>query len=83
MQRAKVLGHAVASAKHATMEGTTLLVAQPLDPQGNPDGDPYLVGDRLGTGIGQTAIISSDGKFAQETLGRTTPVRFMVIGIED
>jgi microcompartment protein CcmK/EutM len=83
MQRAVVLGRVVAPAKHPTMAGATLLVVQPLGPDDLADGDPYLVVDRLGAGAGQTAIISSDGKHAQETLGKTTPVRFMTIGIED
>jgi len=83
MQLAIVLGRAVAPAKHETMQGSRLLVVQPLGPTGRIDGDPHLVVDPLGASVGQTAIISSDGKFAQESLGKTTPVRFMVVGLDD
>ena len=83
MQLAIVLGTAVAPAKHETLQGTRILVVQPIGPTGRMDGDPHLVVDPLGASVGQTAIISSDGKFAQESLGKTTPVRFMVIGLDD
>ena len=83
MQRARVLGQAISTVKHPTMEGHRLLVAQPLDTRGKADGDPFLVVDALGASAGHVALVSSDGKFAQETLGKTTPVRFTVIGLED
>jgi Carbon dioxide concentrating mechanism/carboxysome shell protein len=83
MQRAIVLGTAVAPAKHETMEGSRLLIVQPLGPAGKADGEPYLVVDPMGAGVGQVAIISSDGRFAQETLGKTTPVRFTIVGLQD
>jgi ethanolamine utilization protein EutN len=83
MQLAIVLGTAVAPAKHETMVGTRILVVQPIGPTGRMDGDPHLVVDPLGASVGQTAIISSDGRFAQESFGKTTPVRYMVIGLKD
>jgi ethanolamine utilization protein EutN len=83
MQLAIVLGTAVAPAKHITMEGTRLLVVQPIGPTGRLDGDPHLVVDPMGASVGQTAIISSDGRFAQETYGKTTPIRYTVIGLKD
>ena len=83
MQLAIVLGTAVAPAKHETMVGTRILVVQPIGPTGRMDGDPHLVVDPLGASVGQTAIISSDGRFAQESFGKTTPVRYTVIGLKD
>ena len=83
MQRAVALGHAVATAKHATLAGVRLMVMQPLGPGDRPDGDPLLAADPLGVGIGHWAIISSDGKHAQTLFGKTTPCRFVVVGLED
>ena len=41
MQLAIVLGRAVAPAKHETMQGSRLLVVQPIGPTGRIDGDPH------------------------------------------
>lgn len=84
MQRARVIGHAVATIKHPSMKGQRLLVMQPLTPAETPDGDPILVVDTLGAGIGSAAIITSDGRWARESVGSDqTPVRYTTIGLED
>jgi len=81
----RVLGTATSTVKHASLEGWKLLLVQPLGPDGrSPDGDPVLVVDALGAGVGQEVIISSDGKGTRELLGSdTTPARWAVIGIRD
>ncbi len=84
MQIAHVLGSAVSTVKHPSMEGWKLSVVQPLDADGRPDGFPALAVDRLGSGPGETVIISSDGKFTRELLGvDNSPVRWSVLGIAD
>ena len=83
MLRALAIGHATATAKHATMAGVRLLLMQPVGPAGQADGDPLLVADQLGAGAGQMALISSDGKHTQALFGKTTPVRYATIGLED
>jgi len=66
------------------MEGWKLLVVQPLEPGGQPDGDPMLAIDSLGAGTGDTVIISSDGQGTRELVGHgNTPVRWSVVGIVD
>jgi len=85
MLAGRVLGTATSTVRHPSMEGWKLLLVQPYAPDGcSPDGDPVLVVDALGAGIGQKVIISSDGKGTRELLGsETTPVRWSVIGIKD
>lgn len=84
MQRALVVGKAIATTKHPSLEGWRLLLMQPLDPRGKPDGDPQLVIDNLGAAVGAIAIISSDGKGARELLGsKQSPARYLVVGLED
>ena len=83
MQRALAIGHAVATAKHATLAGVKLLLVQPLGPGDRPDGEPFLAADQLGAGAGQMTIVSSDGKHAQTLFGKTTPCRYVVVGLED
>lgn len=85
MQAGKVVGSATSTVKHPSMEGWKLLVVQPLLSDGaSPDGDAVLAVDALGAGVGETVIISSDGKGTRELLGNdNTPVRWSVIGIAD
>ena len=80
-----VIGTATATLRHASMRGWRLLVVQPLLADGRtPDGDPLLAVDALGAGVGETVIVSSDGRGTRELLqSDTTPVRWSVIGIPD
>jgi ethanolamine utilization protein EutN len=85
MQLARVLGSAVATVKHPSMNGCKLLVAQPLAAdERSVDGDPLLVVDFLGAGRGETVIITNDGRVARELLKNdTTPVRWTTVGIRN
>lgn len=85
MQTARVIGNTTATVRHPSMQGWKLMVVQPLGPDGrSPDGDPLVVVDNLGAGIGEKVIISSDGKGTRELLkSETTPVRWSVMGIVD
>ena len=81
----KVIGTAVATMKHTSMEGCKLLVVQPLMADRRaPDGDPLVVVDGVGAGVGVRVVLTSDGQGARQMLGvEATPVRWTVIGIED
>jgi ethanolamine utilization protein EutN len=84
MQQARVVGTAVSTTKHPSMKGWKLLVVQPLGIHGQADGDPALVIDQVGAGIGDTVLISSDGKGARQMVGDPkSPVRWFVMGICD
>lgn len=85
MLSGRVVGIATATVKHPSMLGWKLLLVQPYAPDGRtPDGDPVLAVDRLGAGIGEEVVITSDGKGTRELLqSDTTPVRWSVIGIVD
>ena len=84
MQLATVLGHATSTVKHPTLTGWKLLVVQPLDTHGGPDGTPVLAIDDLGARRGDRVILTSDGKGVRELMkSDNTPVRWAVIGIAD
>ena len=85
MQVGLVVGNATATIKHASFRGARFLLVQPYLSDGKaPDGDPQLCVDFLGAGIGETVVISSDGKFTREVLkSDATPARWTVIGIKD
>lgn len=84
MQQARVVGTAVSTAKHPSMKGWRLLVVKPLGIHQQADGDPFLVIDHLGAGVGDMVLISSDGKGVRNLIGdQKTPVRWFVMGICD
>jgi ethanolamine utilization protein EutN len=84
MQLARVQGSATATIKHPSLEGQRLLVGQRMDAAGQPGGDPQLIVDQLGAGVGDTVMISSDGRGLRELLGDgTSPARWYTLGIVD
>jgi ethanolamine utilization protein EutN len=84
MQLGRVIGHATATIKHPSMNGWRLAVVQMLNARREPDADPVIAADSLGSGIGQVVILNSDGKAARELIGHDkSPVRWFVIGISD
>ncbi len=80
-----VIGTAVSTVKHRSMQGHKLLVVQPLMADRiSPDGDPLIAVDGVGAGTGQRVMLTSDGRGARELLGAdATPVRWTVVAIED
>lgn len=82
---ARVMGSAVATVKHPSMEGWKLLLVMALQADGRTvEGDPILVVDSVGAGRGEMVVITSDGIGARELLkSDTTPVRWSVLGIRD
>jgi len=84
VQLARVIGHAVSTVKHPSMQGWRLLVVQALDPEGKPDGEPLLAIDSLGAGADDRVIISNDGAGARQMVDvKNSPVRWFVMGIQD
>ena len=83
MQLAKVLGTVVAERKHEALAGVKLLVIQPHDHTGAPDGPPIVAADALQAGTGDT-IQWVTGREAALALPSTyTPVDCAVVAIVD
>ena len=85
MYYGRVVGSATATVKHASMEGSKLLLVMALQADGRtPEGDPILAVDRLGAGHDETVLITSDGIGTRELLqSKTSPVRWSVLAIPD
>jgi len=85
MYTGRVVGKATATVKHPSMKGARLLLVMALMADGRSiEGDPILVVDRLGAGVGEEVVITSDGIGTRELLGdKTSPVRWSVLGIPD
>ena len=84
MYLARVEGNVVATRKHPSLQGWRLLVCQPINAAGDPEGAPQVAIDEYGAGIHQRVVISSDGLTARKTVGDDkSPVRWLVVGVVD
>lgn len=81
---ALVIGTAVATEKHPSLDGWKLLLVQPMTSAGEPEGDPQLAIDPHEAGRGDWVIVCNEGKAARELIGiDTTPARWFVLGVMD
>jgi ethanolamine utilization protein EutN len=84
MQLGRVMGQAVATVKHPTLQGWRLLLVQLLTAEGKADGEPLLAIDSLGARADDLVILSNDGAGARELVkAKNSPARWMVLGIKD
>ncbi|MEY2612889.1 MAG: Ethanolamine utilization protein EutN [Planctomycetota bacterium] len=85
MQLAIVLGNAISTVKHRSLENVKLLVCQPLAADGcSRDGAPVIVADYLGAGAGEKIMLTSDGAAVRELYGlQNSPLRWTVLGLVD
>jgi microcompartment protein CcmK/EutM len=80
----RVQGSVVATYKHKSLHGWRLVVCQPIDREGHPDGSPQIAVDPHGAGIGERVIISSDGLATRRLVGDDkSPARWILVGIVD
>ena len=84
MQLGLVVGHATSTIKHPTLVGQRLLLVQMLTPDERPDGEPVLVIDHLGAGVGGKVIATTDAVLIREMVkARNSPIRWSVLGLVD
>ena len=85
MQLARIIGTATATIKHPSLVGARLLVVQPLmADRRSPDGDPQIAVDTVAAAVGDTGVITSDGRLRREILkSDATPARWSTIGLVD
>jgi ethanolamine utilization protein EutN len=84
MQLGTVIGHATSTVKHPSLVGWRMVIVQQVGISGQPEGEPVVAVDKLGSALGSKVILNSDGKGARELIGdEKSPVRWFVIGIVD
>lgn len=84
MLLARVEGNVIATRKHPSFDGWRLLICQPINNVGAPEGAPQVAIDSHGAGMHQRVVISSDGSAARRTVGDDqSPARWLVIGVVD
>jgi microcompartment protein CcmK/EutM len=84
MQLGMVIGQATATVKHPSLTGWRMVIVQPLNNARQPEADPVVAVDKLGSAPGSVVVLNSDGKGARELIGdEKSPVRWFVIGLVD
>jgi len=84
MLLARVEGNVVATRKHPSFEGWRLLICQPVNGAGQPEGAPQVAIDSHGAAMHQRVVISSDGAAARAAVqDPKSPARWLVIGLVD
>lgn len=84
MLLARVEGNLVATRKHPSFEGWRLVICQPINQAGEPEGAPQVALDAHGAGMHQRVVISSDGSAARKAVGvDRSPARWMIIAVVD
>lgn len=81
---ARVVGELVATQKHASHEGRSALLVQPLNLDGSNKGDAVVALDAVGAGIGDRVLLVTEGFSAMTSVGRPqSPIDMAVIGFID
>jgi len=85
MKLCRVLGNVVATAKHPAFDGQSLMIVQPIDPNGEDRGSSFLAVDKVQSGPGDTVLVMSEGNGVRQimAMGDIVPIRSLVVGIVD
>ena len=84
MDLAKVIGTVVATRKDQSLEGTRLLIVQPLDEKRNPISEPTVAVDTLhDAGVGEIVYIVTGGDAVSVIPGKRLPVDVAIVGLVD
>ena len=84
MDLAKVIGTVVATRKDPSLEGTRLLMVQPLDEKQTPISEPIVAVDALhDAGVGEIVYIVTGGDAVSVIPGKRMPVDVAVVGLVD
>ena len=84
MRIGRVIGTVVAPVKHPFYEGKKILLVQPLDPFGTPNGTPVVAVDRAQAGVGDRVLVMAEGSSARFLFqDDVAPVRTLIVGVID
>jgi ethanolamine utilization protein EutN len=80
----RVVGNVTATQKHEKLEGSKLLLVQPLDLGGEPKDAPVLAIDSCDAGVGDRVLLVQEGKSAMQVLKHgLAAVDAAVVGVVD
>jgi microcompartment protein CcmK/EutM len=83
MQLARVIGDIVCTRKEPAFDGVTLLVIQPLAPDGSDSGRPLVAADSVGAGVGERVFFVRGKEASFPFYPVEVPADAGIVGIVD
>ena len=84
MQICRITGDIVSTVKNKHLSGKKILIVQPLDLHGNPQGDDFLAIDSVGAGVGERVLTIKEGGSARIVFDdKEIPVQAVIVAIVD
>lgn len=84
MTLCKITGTVVATQKNEHLKSRKILIAQPIDLDGNPIGRDILAIDSVDAGIGDTVLVVQEGQGAAQVLkNKKVPVHSVIVAVVD
>ena len=83
MHLARVIGDVVATRKEPGYEGVTLLLIQPLLPDGSDTGRPLVAVDSVGAGVGERVFFVRGKEASFPFYPKEVPADAGIVGIVD
>jgi len=81
---AEVVGNVTSPVQMGFLDGRTLLLVQPLTPQGAPSVNARSAIDTAGAGEGDRVLVIDEGNSGRQILGDPdAPVKTLVVGVID
>ena len=80
---ARVVGTIVATRKDARLVSSQLMIARPMDPHGNAEGNYRVAVDTVDAGFGETVLIVSGSSARMASGLKDCPVDAAIVGIVD
>lgn len=83
MKTGIIIGTVVATRKDERLVGKKLMLIQPVDVDKKPNGDPFVVVDTVGAGIGEFVLFCSGTAARKAANLPDAPIDGAVVGIID
>jgi len=83
MQLSRVIGYVVMTRKDERLTAITLLIVQPLTPEGEPAGRPLVAVDAVGAGVGEEVFFVRGKEASFPFYPAEPPVDAGIVGIVD
>lgn len=83
MKLGKIIGTVVATRKDESLSGCKLMITQPIDINGNDDGDVLVAVDTVGAGIGENIIYVTGTVSRSAAKKKDGSIDAAIVGIVD
>lgn len=83
MKLARVIGSAVATARHPGFDARTVLLVRPETADGEKAESAFLAVDNVSAGPGDRVLVLREGTGVRQILGGNPPIRSVIVAIVD